>query len=140
MEVGLTGSLGAGPANLTDVWSDGGARSWAGPGLGVAGSVSGKRILAGKGGSASDVGSSAVSISSSGEGAGWGGGGVVVETGRATQSRYRAEWGSPQLGHFAGATSQQASTGRWLPSFGQTGLGHLCSAFLWCREQKGHVG
>ena len=64
----------------------------------------------------------------------------MVETGRATQSRYLAEWGSPQLGHFAGVISQQASTGRWLPSFGQTGFGHLGSAFLWCREQKGHVG
>ena len=130
VEVGLTGSLGGGPANLKDVWSDGGARRRAGSARGVAGSVSGKRILAGKGGSASDVGSSAVSISSSGEGAGWGGGGAVVATGRAIQSRYRAEWGSPQLGHLAGETSQQAGTGRWLPSFGQTGLGRLCSLFL----------
>ena len=121
VEVGLTGSLGGVPANLTDVWSDGGARRRAGSARGVARSTSGKRILAGKGGSMSDAGSSAVSISSSEEGAGWGGGGAVVETGRATQSRYRAEWGSPQLGHFAGETSQQASTGRWLPSFGQTG-------------------
>ena len=125
VEVGLTGSLGGGPANLTDVWSDGGARRREGSARGVTGSVSGKRILAGNGGSVSWAGSSAVSISSSGEGAGWGGGGAVVGTGRAVQSRYRAEWGSPQLGHFAGETSQQASTGRWLPSFGQTGLGHL---------------
>ena len=131
MEVGLTGSLGAGPANLTDVWSDGGARSWEGPGLGVAGSASGKRIRAGKGGSASWIGSSAVSISSSGEGDGWGGGGVTVETGRAAQSRYLAEWGSPQFGHLAGVTSQHARTGRVLPPFGQTGLGHLCSDFSW---------
>ena len=86
VEVGLTGSLGGGPANLTDVWSDGGARRQAGSARGVAGSVSGKRILAGKGGSAPRVESSAVSISSSGEGAGWGGGGTVVGTGQATQS------------------------------------------------------
>ena len=112
VEVGLTGSLGGGPANLTDVWSDGGARRREGSARGVVGSVSGKRILAGKGGSVSEVGSSAVSISSSGEGAGWGGGGTVVETGREIQSRYRAEWGSPQLGHFSGETSQQASSGR----------------------------
>ena len=112
VEVGLTGSLGGGPANLTDVWSDGGARRREGSARGVVGSVSGKRILAGKGGSASWVESSAVSISSSGEGAGWAGGGTVTETGRATQSRYRAQWGSPQFGHFAGETSQQASTGR----------------------------
>ena len=70
MEVGLTGSLEAGPANLTDVWSDGGARSWVGAGVGVAGSVSGKRILAGKGGSVSETGSSAISSSSSGAGDG----------------------------------------------------------------------
>ena len=140
VEVGHTGSLGGGPANLTDVWSDRGARRRAGSARGVVGSLSGKRILAGKVGSAAWAGSSAVSISSSGEGAGWGGGGTEVGTGRATQSRYRAEWGSPQFGHFAGETSQQASTGRWLPSFGHTGLGHLCSAFLWCKEQKGHVG
>ena len=130
VEVGLTGSLGAGPAILRDVWSDRGARRRAGSARGVVDSVTGKRTLAGKGGSTSVVGSSAVSISSSGEGAGWGGGGALVGTGRATQSRYRAEWGSPELGHFAGETSQQASTGRWVPSFGQTGFGHLCSAFL----------
>ena len=137
---GLTGSLGAGPANLTDVWSDEGARKREGSARGVAGSASGKRILAGKGGSGSVVGSSAVSISSSGEGNGWGGGGAMVETGRAEQSQYRAEWGSPQFGHLAGVTSQQASTGRRLPSFGQTGLGHLCSDFLWWREHRGQVG
>ena len=64
VEVGLTGSLGGGPANVTDVWSDGGARRREGSARGVVGSVSGKRILAGKGGSVSEVGSSAVSISS----------------------------------------------------------------------------
>ena len=125
VDVGLTWSLGGGPANLTDVWSDRGARRREGSARGVVGSVSAKRILAGNGGSESEMRSSAVSISSSGEGAGWGRGGAMVETGRATQSRYLAEWGSPQFGHFAGVTSQQASTGRWLPSFGQTGSGHL---------------
>ena len=64
VEVGLTGSLAGGPANLTDVWSDGGARRLVRSARGVVGSVSGKRILAGKGGSASGVGSSSVSISS----------------------------------------------------------------------------
>ena len=87
VEVGLTGSLGGGPANLTDVWSDRGVRRRAVSARGVVGSVSGKRVLAGKGGSASGAGSSAVSISSSGEGAGWGGGGAAVGTGRAAQSR-----------------------------------------------------
>ena len=69
-----------------------------------------------------------------------GGGGALVGTGRAEQSRDRAEWASPQLGHFAGEISQQASTGRWLPSFGQTGLGHLWAALVWCRLQREHVG
>ena len=106
MEVGHTRSLGGRPANLTDVSSAGGGRRLECSARGVAGSVLGKRILAGKGGSASGARSSAVSISSSGEGDGCGGGGVIVETGRAVQSRYWAERAFPLLGHFAGEISQ----------------------------------
>ena len=79
-----------------------------------------------------------VSMSPGGAGAGgwlgWGG------VGRLRQSLLRAEWGSPQLGHLAGAAEQQSRTGLRLPPLGQEGLVHLCCAFVWLSEQKGQVG
>ena len=46
--------------------------------------------------------------------------------GRSGQSLLRAEWESPQFGHFAGAAGQQSRTGLRLPPLGHEGLGHLC--------------
>ena len=87
--------------------------------------------------------SGAVSIeSASGRGGGaaavcWGGCGGG---GRSGQSRLLAEWGSLELGHFAGAAGQQSRTGLRFPPLGHEGLGHLCSAFVWLSEQKGQMG
>ena len=70
--VGLTSLLGGGAANLEEVWIGVSGRRREGPGRGVAGSVSGKRI---RDGPKLGLAFSAVSIFCSRAGDGWEGGG-----------------------------------------------------------------
>jgi len=87
----------------------------------------------------------AVSISSP-----MGGGGTIASAaverlraggaGRDSQSLWVAVWDPPQLTHRGGEEEQQPGVALRLPLPGQVGLGPLCDARVWLREQMGQTG